>query len=37
MCNMFKQPICAECDKTKSLEVCPVCKTENTIKRTIED
>ena len=27
---------CIECDKTKGLDVCPVCKTENTIKRMIE-
>ena len=48
MCNMPNQPptvlfcncghlsLCVECDKVKSLVVCPVCKTENTIKRTIE-
>ena len=31
-CNCGHIPICEECDKTKSLKVCPVCKTENTIK-----
>ena len=37
MCNMFNQPTqcCEECEEVKSLVVCPVCKTENTIKRTI--
>ena len=28
--------LCVECEETKSLVNCPVCKTENTIKRTIE-
>ena len=27
--------ISEECDRTKSLETCPICKTKNTIKRTI--
>ena len=27
--------MCDECDKIKTLIVCPVCKTENTIKRTV--
>ena len=34
-CNCGHIPICEECDKTKSLNACPVCRTENTIKRTI--
>ena len=34
-CNCGHIAICAECDKVKSLKNCPVCKTENTIKRTI--
>ena len=28
-------PICVECEEVKSLVVCPVCKSENTIKRNI--
>ena len=35
-CNCGDIAICTECDKVKSLNNCPVCKTENTIKRTIE-
>ena len=35
-CNCGHLCICIECDKVKSLNTCPVCKTENTIKRTIE-
>ena len=35
-CNCGRIAICVECDKTKSLNICPICKTENTIKRTIE-
>ena len=27
--------LCIECDEVKSLKICPVCKTETTIKRTI--
>ena len=27
--------MCVECDELKSLKTCPVCKTENAIKRTI--
>ena len=34
-CNYGHIPICEECDKTKSLTNCPICKTENTIKRII--
>ena len=36
-CNCGHIPICTECDKVKSLNTCPVCKAENTIKRTIEN
>ena len=32
-CNCGHIAICVECDKVKSLNVCPVCKYENTIKR----
>ena len=35
-CNCGHIAICVECDKVKSLKNCPVCKTKNTIKRTIE-
>ena len=35
-CNCGHIPICVECDEVKSLAVCPVCKTENFIKRMIE-
>ena len=28
--------ICEECDRVKSLETCPVCKTKSTIKRIVE-
>ena len=35
-CNCGHIPICTECYKLKSLSVCPVCKTENTILRVIE-
>ena len=34
-CNCGLIAICVECDKVKSLKDCPMCKTENTIKRTI--
>ena len=34
-CNCGHIAICVECDRTKSLEACPVCKTKNVIKRTI--
>ena len=34
-CNCGHIAICTECDKVKSLNICPVCKTENTIKRNI--
>ena len=36
LCNCGHLCLCEECDKVNSLEKCPVCKTENTIKRTIE-
>ena len=36
-CNCGHIAICTECDKVKSLNICPVCKTENTIQRTIYD
>ena len=35
-CNCGHIAICVECNKTKSLNNCPICKTENTIKRMIE-
>ena len=35
-CNCGHIPICVECEEVKSLGYCPICKTENTIKRTIE-
>ena len=35
-CNCCHIPICKECDKIKTLTSCPVCKTENTILRLIE-
>ena len=34
-CNCGHLCICEQCGKMKSLNICPVCKTENTIKRTI--
>ena len=34
-CNCGHLCLCVECDKIKTLIVCPVCKTENTIKRTV--
>ena len=34
-CNCGHLCLCVECDKTKSLNVCPVCKFENTIKRNL--
>ena len=34
-CNCGHIAICIECDETKSLKNCPVCKTENAIKRII--
>ena len=34
-CNCGHLSLCVECDKVKSLNICPVCKTGNTIKRTI--
>ena len=35
-CNCGHLCLCVECDKTKGLDVCPVCKTENYIKRMVE-
>ena len=35
-CNCGHIPLCIECNEIKSLSVCPVCKTENTILRVIE-
>ena len=35
-CNCGHVCICAECEHVKSLKICPICKTENTIKRMIE-
>ena len=35
-CNCGHQCLCTECEKIKSLSVCPICKTENTIFRCIE-
>ena len=35
-CNCGHLCICIECDKVKSVTNCPICKTEDTIKRTIE-
>ena len=35
-CNCGHIAICVECDEVKSLLECPVCKTENTIKRMVE-
>ena len=34
-CNCGHLCLCEECDKMKSLKICPVCKTENYIKRNI--
>ena len=34
-CNCGHLCICEECDKTKSLKNCPICKTESKIKRII--
>ena len=34
-CNCGHLCICVECDKTKRLKNCPICKTETTSKRTI--
>ena len=35
-CNCGHLCICEECDKVKSLNTCPVCKTETTIKRNMK-
>ena len=34
-CNCGHIAICKECDRTKSLETCPICKTKSTIKQTL--
>ena len=34
-CNCGHLCLCTKCNKAKSLGNCPICKTENTIKRTI--
>ena len=34
-CNCRHIAICVECEEMKSLALCPVCKTEKTIKRII--
>ena len=34
-CNCGHLCLCVECDAMKCLDVCPMCKTENTLKRTI--
>ena len=34
-CNCGHLCLCIECDEVKRLKVCPVCKFENTIKRTV--
>ena len=35
-CNCGYLCICVECDETKGLDVCPVCKNKNYIKRMVE-
>ena len=35
-CNCGHLCLCVECDEGKSLDVCPVCKNENYIKRMVE-
>ena len=35
-CNCGHIAICEECDKMKSLNTCPICKTKITIKRMVE-
>ena len=35
-CNCGHMCICVKCDRVKSLETCPVCKTKSTIKRMVE-
>ena len=35
-CNCGHIPICGECEEMKPLNICPVCKTSNSIKRVIE-
>ena len=35
-CNCGHIPICVECEKVKSLKNCPICKTENEIKRMLD-
>ena len=35
-CNCGHIPVCVECDEVKGLDVWPICKTENYIKRMVE-
>ena len=35
-CNCGHIAICEECDRVKSLNTCPICKTKSTIKRMVE-
>ena len=35
-CNCEHMSICGECEEMKPLNICPVCKTRNSIKRVIE-
>ena len=35
-CNCGHIPICGECEEMKPLNICPVCKTSNSIKRIID-
>ena len=34
-CNCGHIPICGECEEMKPLDICPICKTRNSIKRII--
>ena len=36
-CNCGHLCLCGECEEVEGLVVCPLCKTENTIKRTVEN
>ena len=36
-CNCGHLSVCVECDKVKSLNTCPICKTKTTIKRTVQN
>ena len=35
-CNCGHLSVCVECDEVEGLDVCPICKTENYIKRVVE-